>query len=142
LGIFWMHDREFKILVLVRTYFLFSRNDEISITPWTFIDKNSVVVTKLGSMTREWWRTKGISRIVSQHLNLCVCAFVCLFMCCTSVHLMWEHSNDGNSKGILMSTRSWKMWLLICEGTIIFFIKLMRHFCQHWRFWLSVWELC
>ncbi len=30
------------------TYFLFSRSDEVSIVPSTFIDKNLVVVTELG----------------------------------------------------------------------------------------------
>jgi hypothetical protein len=43
-----MQDKEFRKLVLVTTYSLFSRSDEVYVAPWIFIDKNLIVATKLG----------------------------------------------------------------------------------------------
>jgi hypothetical protein len=113
-----MQDRKFKKLILVTTCSLFSKSDEISIAPWTFIDKSLIVPIELkvndhGMMKNQKDLKSG--QLASQ--------FVCLFVCCIFIHLMWEHPNDGNSETNLMFTRSWKMWLLIREGTIIFFVK-------------------
>jgi hypothetical protein len=71
-----MHDKEFRILVLVTTYFLFSKSDEVFVVPWTFIDKSLVVAIELG--VDDQGMMKNQRDLKNGQL---ACQFVCVFVC-------------------------------------------------------------
>jgi len=80
-------------------------------------------------MTREWWRTRAILRAVSQHFKLFVCCSLCLFFVFNSVpHVkeapcFWELRRSFSVYWVI------RIGLMVYEGTIISFVKLMRHVC-------------
>ncbi len=74
-------------------------------------------------------RNLGARQLTSQIVCVCVCPNVCLFV--VVLYFMRKYLYYGNFEKKLVFNGSWELWLFVCEGAIIFFVKFMKHLCEY-----------